>query len=174
MNHSMDRAYGDGVTGPSWNQLLLDQLTWHWEHQLRPRLDGLSDAELHWEPGGDVTTISWRLDHITYALADRSARHLGRPAVAEEDYPFGATADAALARLDEEYATWTTGVRALGEDGLLAPCGPAEGPWADAPKAAIVTHIHKEVIHHGAEVSLLRDLYAAGAGSRDGVREPGS
>jgi hypothetical protein len=25
--------------------------------------------------------------------------------------------------------------------------------------AALVLHIHREVIHHGAEVSLLRDLY---------------
>ena len=42
---------------------------------------------------------------------------------------------------------------------LAAPCGPAEGPYADYPKAALVLHIHREVIHHGAEVSLLRDLY---------------
>jgi hypothetical protein len=25
--------------------------------------------------------------------------------------------------------------------------------------AALVLHIHREVIHHGAEISLLRDLY---------------
>jgi hypothetical protein len=93
------------VAAPSWNQLLLDQLTWHWQHQLRPRLEGLTDAELHWEPGAAVPTISWRLDHVTYALADRSARHFGRAAVAEEDYPFGTTAATALARLDEEYET---------------------------------------------------------------------
>lgn len=26
--------------------------------------------------------------------------------------------------------------------------------------AALVLHIHREVIHHGAEICLLRDLYA--------------
>ena len=26
--------------------------------------------------------------------------------------------------------------------------------------AALVLHIHREVIHHGAEIALLRDLYA--------------
>ena len=26
--------------------------------------------------------------------------------------------------------------------------------------AALILHIHREVIHHGAELSLLRDLYA--------------
>jgi hypothetical protein len=50
-------------------------------------------------------------------------------------------------------------VRALGEEGLAEPCGPSEGPWADAPKADLVLHIHREVIHHGAEIALLRDLY---------------
>jgi len=28
------------------------------------------------------------------------------------------------------------------------------------PLADLVTHIHREVIHHGAEIALLRDLYA--------------
>jgi hypothetical protein len=144
----------------SWNQLLRDQLEWHWEHQLRPRFDGLTDEELRWPPGGDVTTIQWRLDHIIFTLADRSAKHLGRDPVDEASYPFSPTADGTLALLDQEYATWIEGVRLLGEDGLLLPCGPAEGWWHASPKAAIVTHVHKELIHHGAEVALLRDLYA--------------
>ncbi|GAB3290701.1 hypothetical protein [Parasphingorhabdus pacifica] len=29
---------------------LHDQLDWHWREQLRPRLDGLVDAEYFWEP----------------------------------------------------------------------------------------------------------------------------
>ncbi len=148
------------MSDPGWNQLLRDQLEWHWDHQLRPRFEGLSDDELHWEPGGDVTTIQWRLDHIIWTLADRSARHFGRSPVDEETFPFSATAEGTLELLDREYATWVEGVRSLGEDGLLLPCGPAEGPWHASPKAAIVTHVHKEVIHHGAEVALLRDQYA--------------
>ena len=50
-------------------------------------------------------------------------------------------------------------MRSLGEEGLGRPCGPAEGPFAHAPLAALVLHINREVIHHGAEVCLLRDLY---------------
>jgi hypothetical protein len=50
-------------------------------------------------------------------------------------------------------------VEALGEDGLTNPCGTTEGPFADAPMAALVLHIHRELIHHGAEIALLRDLY---------------
>ena len=45
--------------------------------------------------------------------------------------------------------------------GLARPCGPAEGPYAEFPLAALVLHINRETIHHGAEISLLRDLYRA-------------
>ena len=177
-----------------WNPLLLDQLEFHWEHGLRPRLDGLTDDEYFWEPvpgawslrprgsssapvqagAGDltldfaapapdpapVTTIAWRLGHILVGcLAMRSASHFGRPAADYESWTYAPTAREALAQLDEEHATWCDGVRSLGEDGLARPCGPAEGPFADAPLAALVLHVHREVLHHGAELCLLRDLY---------------
>jgi hypothetical protein len=50
-------------------------------------------------------------------------------------------------------------VRGLGAEGLAQPCGPAEGPFADYSMAALVLHINREAIHHGAEIALLRDLY---------------
>jgi hypothetical protein len=43
--------------------------------------------------------------------------------------------------------------------GLHRPCGPAEGEWADSPMAALVLHTNRELVHHGAEIALLRDLY---------------
>ena len=33
-----------------WNFQLAEQLDWHWREYLRPRLDGLTDAEYRWEP----------------------------------------------------------------------------------------------------------------------------
>jgi len=33
-----------------WNAELISQLDWHWQHQLRPRVDGLTDEEYFWEP----------------------------------------------------------------------------------------------------------------------------
>jgi len=107
-----------------------------------------------------LTTIAWRLAHMTVeVLAMRSASHFGRPATDYESWTYAPTAAEALEQLDEEHATWCDGVRSLGEDGLARPCGPAEGPFAEYPMAALVLHIHREVIHHGAEVCLLRDLY---------------
>ncbi len=182
----------------AWNDLLLEQLEFHWQHALRPRLAGLTDDEYLWEPVPDawsirprgtctspapigtgdfqrddapddpdpapVTTIAWRMAHITVeVLAMRSASHFERPAAHYTSWQYAGTADEALAQLDAEIDRWRDGVRALGEEGLARPCGPAEGPFADHPLAALVQHIHREVIHHGAELCLLRDLYAAKA-----------
>src|SRR3984885_15723066 len=44
----------------NWNEELLSQLEWHWEHQLRPRLDGLADGEYFWQPAPGSWTISTR------------------------------------------------------------------------------------------------------------------
>ncbi|GAB6904127.1 DinB family protein [Kineosporia succinea] len=36
--------------GSTWTQTLLSQWTWHWDHQLQQRLEGLTDEEYTWEP----------------------------------------------------------------------------------------------------------------------------
>ena len=181
------------TTEIDWTGQLLDQLTWHWQQQLRPRLSGLTDDEYLWEPAQPawnvrprtaeglpgtgpftvdfafpepdpppVTTIAWRLAHIVVGVLDmRSASHFGGPPADYQSFPYAGTADGALAQLDDAYARWTAGVRGMSAADLAAPCGPAEGPYAEYPMAALVLHIHREVIHHGAEVALLRDLYRA-------------
>lgn len=112
-----------------------------------------------------VTTIAWRLGHIIVGvLAMRNAGHFGRDAVDYTTFEYAGTAAGALAQLDEEYDRWLSGVRGLGQDRLPEPCGPSEGPWGDHPMATLVLHINRELIHHGAEIALLRDLYVHRAG----------
>ncbi|MDR7274892.1 DinB family protein [Catenuloplanes atrovinosus] len=169
----------------AWSRVLSDQLTWHWEQQLRPRLAGLSDEEYFWEPvdgcwnvrrrgrGGrftidfafpapeppPVTTIAWRLAHVIVGVFGmRVATHFGGPAVDYDTFDYAGTAERALAQLDAAYAAWVAGVAALDDDALARPCGPPEA-YPDLPMAALVLHIHREVIHHGAEIALLRDLF---------------
>ena len=177
-----------------WNRQLVDQLDWHWQHQLRVRLHGLTDEEYFWEPvrgcwnvrprgastapvqaGGGaftidfafpepdpppVTTIAWRLGHlIVGVLGMRASNHFGDRSIDYQTFDYAGTAADALRQLDEVYAAWIAGVRALGTDGLARPCGPDEGPFADQPMAALVLHISRETIHHGAEIALLRDLH---------------
>lgn len=108
-----------------------------------------------------VTTIAWRIGHLVVGvLAARVHSHFGGQPADYLTWEYAGTADEALAQLDAGYAAWTAGVRSLGEEGLFTPCGEAEGPWAEHPKLDLVLHINREMIHHGAEIALLRDLYA--------------
>lgn len=183
----------------SWNAQHLGQLDFHWRTQLRPRLDGLTDAEYFWEPApgcwslrrrgesaapmtlgaGEylldlaekdpdpppVTTIAWRLAHIMAGCFVMRIDHaeFGGPETYRGSYeagfaafPYSGTAAGALAQLDDLYARWCGAVRAAGEDGLA---GPSE--FDGEPLSTLILHVNREVIHHGAEIALLRDLYRA-------------
>jgi hypothetical protein len=95
----------------------------------------------------------------TLVQAVRNAAYFGRAPTDYQSFEYAPAAAAALAQLDAEYATWLAGVEPLGETGLARPCGEAEGPHAERPLAALVLHINRELIHHLAEVCLLRDLH---------------
>jgi hypothetical protein len=43
-----------------WKTELPEQLDWHWRTQLRPRFDGLTDAEYFWQPVPDCWSIRRR------------------------------------------------------------------------------------------------------------------
>src|SRR5262245_11192572 len=47
---------------------------------------------------------------------------------------------------------------------VAAPMGPAAGPLAESTLEALILHVADELIHHGAEVGVVRDLYAHRAG----------
>ena len=178
-----------------WSHELAEQMDWHWRRQLRPRLDGLADAEYFWEPvsgcwnlrprgesrtpmaagagallldyafptpdPAPVTTIAWRLNHVLVGvLGQRNASYFGGPSVDYRSFVYPETAAGALAELDRQYARWIGGVRALTRDQLATPVGDREpAVFSMTPMAGLVLHIHREMIHHGAEIALLRDLY---------------
>jgi len=43
-----------------WSKELAEQLDWHWQNHLRPRLDGLTDEEYFWEPVPGCWTLRTR------------------------------------------------------------------------------------------------------------------
>ena len=176
------------------NEQLRRQVGWHYRSMVRPRLEGLTDEEYHWEPVrgcwglrpraeatmtypegvGDwamdyvepepdpapVTTIAWRMGHlIVSCLGARTDHHFGGPPVTHETWVYAGTAAEGLAQLDAAYDAWDAGVEALGEEGLARPCGSFEGYFADNPLSDLLLHVNRELIHHGAEICLLRDLY---------------
>jgi DinB superfamily len=107
-----------------------------------------------------VTTIAWRLAHLIVGLAETNGTHFGGPPADVATFEFAGTANEALRQLDHEYEMWVEGVRGLGDAGLARPQGPAAPPeFADAPMAKLIMYTSVEVIHHGAEICLVRDLH---------------
>ncbi|NLU62009.1 DinB family protein [Rhodococcus sp. HNM0563] len=176
-----------------WNNSLLEQWEWHWNNQIRARLQGLTDDEYFWSPvpdpwnvrprgastaplqagAGDFTidfafpqpdpapftTIAWRLGHVIVGvLAGRNASHFGAPPASYESWEYAGTAREALDQLETQLDVWVKGVRSLSYTELIAPVGDKE-PYPELAVADLVLHIHRELIHHLSEVSLLRDLY---------------
>ncbi|MEU8632765.1 DinB family protein [Amycolatopsis sp. NPDC048633] len=156
-------------------------------HRLRRRMDGLTDAEYLWEPvpgcrtvrpmpdgewrsdgpaepGDDrqFTTLAWRLCHIADLLTeDRNAPWLGQEPLPDSKNGDPGRAAEMLSRLDEAYETWHVVLARTTEETLQERIGPIGGMFAESTRRAFVLHILDELIHHGAEAALLRDLYAA-------------
>lgn len=106
------------------------------------------------------TTIAWRMGHIAIGIfGGRAGRHFGVGDVTYADVDWPLTAAGGLALLDHHHDAWIAGVSKLDADGLARPCGPAEGPFAEYPMAALVLHINREALHHGAEIATLLDLF---------------
>ncbi len=150
-------------------------------NRLRSRLDDLTDDEYLWEPAplawsvrdtpegvrfdfglrpvapAPITTIAWRLTHIIDLLReDRCHRVLGVPPSADvHEVWITMSAAEATSMLERAFATWR-GYLAATDPALLLE--PSEG-WPD--RLTFALHIIDELIHHGAEVGLLRDLYLA-------------
>ena len=178
-----------------WTTQLLEQLTFHWEHQARPRLNGLGDEEYLWEPVPDawsvrrndagnwtmdrgspqptpnpVTTIAWRMMHIAATgLANRANAFFGDDPTPDLDMndpkrspaSMPSTAADAVAYLEQAYGAWLSGISSLDEDGMRRPLGPKGGMYAQDTMADLIVHINREVMHHGGEIGVLRDLYRA-------------
>lgn len=107
-----------------------------------------------------MTTIAWRLAHLIAGFAEMNGSHFGGPPAHLATFGYAGTAADALRQLDDAHDAWVTGVRSLGQAGLAGPQGPAVPPeFADAPMARLVLYTSAEVLHHGAEICLLRDLH---------------
>jgi hypothetical protein len=138
-----------------------------------------------WPPGSrgettpPFTTLAWRLCHLAImGLAHWALLYEGVPDGGEvaATFPFPPAAAEAVTLTDEWWTRWRAGVDRLDDDALRGPIG--ETPWCaelgehtehmqlgpDHPAMNFVLHQQRELIHHGAEISLLRDLYRATKG----------
>ena len=173
------------MTGIKRDLLGLSDFAWQ---RFRQRIEGLSDEEYLWEPvpgcwsvrrtddgtyrgdGGLIfeetppfTTIAWRIAHIIdFLAAERCATHLRlepkRPVI-DEGIP--GSARQAIDALERSYAMWRGYLELVDAEVLDEKLGPIAGIYADETRLGFVLHIIDELIHHTAEVAVLRDLYRA-------------
>jgi hypothetical protein len=150
------------------------------------RLTGLGEAEYCWQPvagcwgvraEGDtwvadwadpdpdpapVTTIAWRTWHIAVDALDSYSERLfdtrGTGLTGTQWVGTWAEAEPLMAAA---FAVYRDGVANWSEASLLEPLGPTWGPFADHTHLDLALHANREVIHHLAEIALLRDLYRA-------------
>jgi DinB superfamily len=117
------------------------------------------------------TTIAWRLIHVAgYVLGNRASAFFGDGTVPEDagmwdarhvPQPIPGTAKDAIDYLERAYRRWHDGVAALSPEALVAPLGPRGEVFREDPMAGLIVHINREVMHHGGEIGVLRDLYRA-------------
>jgi hypothetical protein len=145
---------------------------------VRPDENGQTIYELA-DPVPDpppLTTIAWRMVHIGVGcFAIRVNAFFGdNPDHADMFDPrhipaeVPATAADGLEFLRHWYGRWRDSIRGLDKDELWSPLGPKGAYFADDPMLGLITHINREVMHHGAEICLLRDLYRAGLAEKKG------
>lgn len=166
------------------SDLLLGSFDYVW-NRVRTRCEGLTQDEYLWKPvagcwtvklvdgawrvprreppGAEpapVTTIAWRLWHMASDCLASYAKGLTVWPLEVEDTEWYGDVDEALAATDRAWDVFRTALGALGEDGMWTSLGKDWGPYAKDPWAALVVHALDEIAHHGAEIALLRDLYA--------------
>ena len=142
---------------------------------------------------GPFTTIAWRLLYLINCYgSDRNAfwlelepidgpgakLDLRGPATVPSDRGFDkdmpshlqfvpGTAAAALDMLDGAHDVWRRYLTTVTEESLSDPLSPHAGQWAGEPRVSFVLHMLDEFIHHGAEISVLRDLFRSQRGPAD-------
>jgi hypothetical protein len=116
-----------------------------------------------------IPSIAWRMMHIAATGMDnRTQAFFGEdpmPDLGMNDpkrYPASlpGTAAGGVAYLEKSYKAWTDGIGSLSMADMERPLGPKAGQFADDSMADLIVHINRETMHHGAEIGLLRDLYA--------------
>ncbi|MEU0007928.1 DinB family protein [Streptomyces sp. NPDC006314] len=114
-----------------------------------------------WPP--PVTTIAWRLSHLTEMLALRADHTAGTHSATRDEHPVSGDATGAVAAFEAAADAWRQALLSA-DDAALDTVGYCTYPYgsdAEEPFLEIVWWVNQEVLHHGAEIALLRDLHRA-------------
>jgi hypothetical protein len=109
------------------------------------------------------TTLAWRLCHLAMHTRIRADYTIGTKSMSHETYAIPQTADAAIAVLTDALDAWHQALSSA-SDADLDQVGRSSYPWGLDPKLPfldITWWVNQELLHHGGEIALLRDLYRA-------------
>jgi hypothetical protein len=121
------------------------------------------DTELGDPTPAPVTTIAWRIGHLYAGFALRWEWTFGGKRKLWGSVELTPRADEAQARLWATLSRWREDVAKL-DDAQLDTVGLSQFPHGldpTVPFIAIVWWTNRELIHHTAEIGLLRDLWAS-------------
>lgn len=107
------------------------------------------------------TTLAWRLNHLASGMLTRADYTIGSKAMVDDDYNVPVTAADAVETLQSAGASWREALTTA-DDAALDQVGRCSFPYGrdpDLPFLDVCWWVNQELLHHGAEMALLRDLY---------------
>ena len=105
-----------------------------------------------------LSTIGWRLNHISEMLARRADYTIGDHSLTADDYRIPGSAVGGIAAFKSGAAAWRKAL-VTADDAALDMVGHSDYPDGSDPEQPfleVVWWVNQEVLHHGAEISLLR------------------
>jgi hypothetical protein len=109
------------------------------------------------------TTIAWRLSHISEMLTLRADYTAGGHDMTSDTYRNSGETMGAIEAFTVAAQAWREAVLCA-DDAALDTVGYSAYPYGSDPGELfidIVWWVNQEILHHGAEIALLRDLYRA-------------
>ncbi len=113
-----------------------------------------------WPP--PFTTIAWRLGHLSSMLALRADHMAGSHSRTDDDYAFSGLAAEGIAAFGTGVRAWHEVLTGVTGDAALDEVGRSTYPYGSDPEDRLIDTVwwvNQEVLHHGAEIALLRDLF---------------
>ncbi|MFF1846143.1 DinB family protein [Streptomyces sp. NPDC058232] len=112
------------------------------------------------------TTLAWRLSHLSELLALRADHTNGSHALTRDDYVVAGDAAGAIAAFESAATAWREALLGA-DDAALDTVGHSTYPHGSDPEDPFIETVwwvNQELLHHGAEIALIRDLFRARRG----------
>ncbi|MEU6423651.1 DinB family protein [Streptomyces spiralis] len=109
------------------------------------------------------TTLAWRLTHLSEMLTLRADHVTGSHTLTRDDYRVSGDAASAVAAFEAAATAWRQALLST-DDVALDTVGHSTYPHGSDPDDVfldVVWWVNQELLHHGAEIALLRDLFRA-------------